>query len=161
MMRLAVALVLLLLPGSATSPAQSRPDFTGTWTLDEERSQTPTHEGFVGPVIWAIQQSPTSLVVTINRGPKQFKLTYTLSDRAPSATSDVPSYRGFWDGDKLVTETTLNIQGQTVTTRETRSLQQDGREMLVERVVEVEHGYTLRGGQNYNMARDVFTRTAP
>ena len=49
--------------------------------------------------------------------------------------------RAYWDGAKMVTEGTGNIQGQTVSIRETRSLNDAGTEMTVESLIIVEHGY--------------------
>ena len=104
------------------------------------------------------------MIVDIKRGPKTFTLTYKLYDKPPSRRRRGRQCRpigGYWDGDTLVTETAQNIQGQTVTTREMRTLQPGGREMLVERLVQVEHGYTLRGAQSYNTAKDMFTKGSP
>jgi len=44
-----------------------------------------------------------------------------------------------------------------VTTKESRRLNESG-EMLVETVLVVQHGYTLKGTQNYASGKDVFTR---
>ena len=157
---LVLALGTVLVSGTS---AQQRPDFAGTWTMDEARSDSSTHEGFVGPVTWVIRQSPRQLIVDIKRGPKAMTLTFTIYDKPPggAAATGVPSYIGYWSGDTLVTETAQNIQGQTVTTKETRTLQSSGQQMHVERIVQVEHGYTLRRGQNYSTAKDVFIKGAP
>lgn len=156
----AVATVLVLSPGSA---AQTKPDFSGTWTMDEARSVSATHDTFVGPVVWIIKQTDQEMTVDIKRGPKSFTLTYKLYNKMPTgaSTEGVPSYRAYWEGDSFVTDTAQNIQGQTVTTREVRTLQAEGREMVVERLVKVEHGYTLRGAQSYNTAKDTFVKAAP
>jgi hypothetical protein len=153
---LAIGFALTLSPAVA---AQTRPDFSGTWRLDEERSITPTYPGFVGPVVWVITQSPEVLTVEIRRGARAFTVAYTLSATAPSGPAPrPPSYRGHWDGETLVTETTQDIEGQTVVTREVRSLQNGGREMIVERIVQVEHGYSVRGARSYGSGRDTFVR---
>lgn len=156
----AVAPALVL----SISPAvQVRTDFSGTWNLDESRSVTATYDTFVRPVVWTIRQSDTELTVDVTRGPKSFVLVYKLYQKRPlgAATEGVPSFVGYWDGERLITETTQSIQGQTVITHETRWLQAGGREMVVERLVKVEHGYTLRGAQSYNTAKDVFVKTTP
>jgi hypothetical protein len=159
MTRTFVTLTTAALILSAVTFAQTRPDFSGTWRMDEARSVSSTHEGYVGPVTWAIQQSPQAMVVDIGRGPKQFTMTFRLFDKQPTgpATEGVPSYRGYWEGDRLVTETTQNIQGQTVTTREVRWLV-NANEMVVERVVEVEHGYTMKGAKSSSAAKDYFRK---
>lgn len=159
-MLLAIATTVAL---TSTGAAQIRPDHSGTWRMDEARSESAGHEGFVGPVIWTIKQTGDVMVVDMQRGPKTFTLTYKLYDKplGGPATEGVPSYRGYWDGEKLVTLTAQNIQGQTVTTQEVRILQAEGRELLVERILTVEHGYTLKGTQNYSTAKDVFTKVSP
>ena len=138
--------------------AQPRPDFTGTWTMDEKRSGSPTVPPFVGPVVWIIRQNDKEMVVDMKRADKTQTITYSLSDKAP-ATKPAPAlHRGYFDEDQLVTETIQTIQGQTVTTREVRRLANDGREMSVERIVEVEHGYTFKGAQNFSTVKDIFTK---
>jgi hypothetical protein len=158
MTRITLALVFALGVGGSTA-AQTRPDFTGTWRLDEERSISPTYNGFVGPVVLVITQTPALLNVEVRRGPRTFTLSFTLSDKAPAGPAPrAPSYRGYWKGETLVTETIQDIEGQTVVTREERSLGTGGNEMLIERLVEVEHGYTQRGARNYSSGRDTFVR---
>ena len=63
---------------------QARPDFSGTWTMDEARSESPTHEGFAGPVTWVIRQSPEELIVEVKRGPKTATFTYRIYPKAPA-----------------------------------------------------------------------------
>jgi hypothetical protein len=156
----AAAAVLAL---TASPPAQSRPDFSGTWTLDESRSASATHDGFVSPVVWTIRQTADALTVDIRRGPRTSTLVYRIyPKRLIGAPADgALAHRAFWEGDRLVTETIQTIQGQTVITEETRALLPGGREMQVDRIVKVEHGYTLRGAQSYNAAKDVFVRSVP
>jgi hypothetical protein len=156
---LLAATILTVAPAAAQPPT----DFTGTWTMDESRSASATHDGFVGPVTWIIRQAPDTMTVAITRGPKQNTISFRLLTAKPATpeTTSFPSFRGYWEGDKLVTETAQNIQGQTVTTREVRTLLNGGREMLVERVVQVEHGYTMKGAQSYNTSKDYFRRVAP
>jgi hypothetical protein len=50
--------------------AQTQPDFSGTWTMDVKRSGSPTQEGFVGPVVWTIRQSPAGFLLDRKRGDK-------------------------------------------------------------------------------------------
>jgi hypothetical protein len=147
--------------------AQTQPDFSGTWTMDVKRSGSPTQEGFVGPVVWTIRQSPAGFLLDRKRGDKTLEFTYawqntTAAERAGS-TVVAPSgeHRASWDGNRLVIQTLQTIQGKTVTTRETLVLAGDGREFTVERVLEVEHGYTMKDAKNFNVVKDVFTRVTP
>jgi hypothetical protein len=151
----------------APTSAQTQPDFSGTWAMDEKRSGSPTHESFVGPVVWLVQQSPKSVVVERRMGDKAAPFNYVIYekaeipkvDRAVAAPSgEAPGHRAYWDGDRLVLETHQNIQGKTVTTREVLTLVNDGRELLAERVLEVEHGYTMKGAQNFSAVKDFFTK---
>jgi len=162
MTRLLVACLISVTAVVQPAIAQTRPDFSGSWTMDEKRSGSPGVPPFVGPVVWVIKQSSQVMVVDMTRGDKTQTVTYTLLDKMP-ANKPAPdvSHRGYWDGDRLVTETIQNIQGQTVTTREVRSLSNDGREMMVERIVEVEHGYTFKGAQNFSSVKDIFIRRTP
>ncbi len=139
--------------------AQPRPDFSGTWRMDEARSGSPGHDSFVGPVQWVIKQTNESMVVEMREGEQTNTYTYTLYDTRPTDPIAAPSFRGYFEGDRLITEALINIQGKTVTMRQERTLSADGREMTVERLVEVEHGYTA--AQNFSTVKDVFTRVAP
>jgi hypothetical protein len=158
----AVVTLVLLLP--AVHARQSRPDYAGLWKMDESRSSSAAQAGFAGPVTWRIALAGGQMTVEIQRGPKAYTLTYTIDEAragAAGAGAASPGYRGYWEGDALVTDTTQTIQGQTVTTREVRTLARDGQEMIVERTVNVHHGYTVRGAQSSSTARDTFVRAAP
>ena len=58
----------------------------------------------------------------------------------------------------LITELAQSVQGQAVITREEWRLQAGGRELLIERLVTIQHGYTMRGARSYNTAKDVFVK---
>src|SRR5262245_15764656 len=149
MTRLLLTIGIVLTLAAAAAP-QTRPDFSGTWTLDDDRSISPTYPGFVGPVVWVITQTPETMTVEVHRGPRTFTVAYTLYDKLPTGpVPKPPSYRGHWEGETLVTESAQDIEGQTVETKETRSLASGGREMIVERIVQIEHGYTVRGARSY------------
>ena len=157
MPRASFGLTVLLVAASA---AQAPPDFTGTWTLDESRSVSATQDGFVGPVVWTIAQQQNAVTVAIARGPKEYTLAFPILGKAPANPPDtVPSSRAFWTENRLVTELAQSIQGQTVITREEWTLQPGGNELLIERLVKVEHGYTMRGARSYNTAKDTFVKT--
>jgi hypothetical protein len=135
--------------------------------MDEKRSGSSTHEAFVGPVQWQIKQSPDGVLVERSRGTAVTPLSYTWAtnrsgDRSSgivAPTADAPGHRAFLDGERLVLETHQDVQGKTVTTKEVLMLSGAGRELVVERVIEVEHGYTLKGAKNFSAVKDVFVRT--
>ena len=111
--------------------AQMKADFSGTWTLDAARSEAAPAgrgggggRGPAGPVV--IKQTATEIVI----GPATYKLDGSPSvneGRGGQATS-----KAKWDGAKLVIETSRDIQGMSITTKETRSLSADGKDMTVD-----------------------------
>jgi hypothetical protein len=162
------AVTLLICVGlTAGSDGQVRPDFSGTWVLDEKRSGSATHEAFVGPVVWTIQHTADMLVVERRRGTAMASFTYPIREKAASKgpvpiapAAEAPGNVSYWDGAMLVMETHQDVQGKTVTTREALTLANMGEELVAERVLEVEHGYTLRGAQNFSAVKDFFTKRA-
>jgi hypothetical protein len=149
-----VLVAALVLP----SPARAqRPDFSGTWQMDPTRSESAVQSEPIGPVTVVIAQTPSEVRIETTRKQGTSAVTYKLdgSDtKIPGGTA-----KTHWDGTTLITETVRDIQGQTVTTKETRRLNPDGNEMLVETMLVVQHGYSLRGTPNYGAGKDVFVRS--
>ena len=158
MSRTFAALIMGLLLLVVADAAQTRANFSGTWRMDESRSGSPGYVDFVGPVVWVIKQDVDSMAVDIRTGEKSTTLVYALYDARPIEPLAEGSSRGHFEGGQLIVESLINIEGKTVTMRQVSSLTNDGREMIVERTVEVEHGYTLRGGQNFSTVKDVFVK---
>ncbi|MGD9905880.1 MAG: hypothetical protein AB7U83_20600 [Vicinamibacterales bacterium] len=144
---------------SAVEP-QARPDFSGTWTMDRDRSES-VHQGVAfEPPTLIVQQSASELVIETRRRQSTSRTTYQLRDTrglADAAAQGGP--RAYWDGDVLVTEAARTVQGQTVSIRERRTLDATGTAMTVQTVLVVQHGYSFRGGRNYGAATDVYRRT--
>jgi hypothetical protein len=152
-----VGLVLMRVPY-----AQSKPDFSGTWTMDEARSVSAHYPDFVGPVVVVITQTPNEITVETKRGPKSSVLTYRIVEAQPTpagATSVTPAepFKAYWDGARLVSEGLREVPS-TVRSKEVRTLSGNGREMTVETTVIVDHGYTEAGAQTYATGKDVFTK---
>jgi hypothetical protein len=150
---------LLVLPFIAlplAAQAQGRPDFSGTWSMDRSRSESAMQADPIGPTTLVITQTPAALQIAITRDGRTAAITYRLD----GSTGQIPggTATSHWEGLTLVTESVRDIQGQTVTTRESRRLNENGSEMLVDTVLVVQHGYTLKGTQNYGSGKDVFTR---
>ena len=123
-----------------TARAQTKPDFSGTWTMDAAKSDTAPQGrgGGGGGGSQTIKQTAAELSVQTQgrQGPQT--MTYKLDG---SESSNEQMGRGGavtvkskakWDGSKLVIESTRDMGGQSVTTTETRSLSGDGKEMTVE-----------------------------
>jgi hypothetical protein len=152
----AVALVLCFLPA-----AQVTPDFSGTWTIDVERSESPHQGAAFEPVTFVISQTAAEVAIETRRAARVSNAVYPLvSAAAAERLAKATGARAYWDGASLVTEGTRVVQGQTVSVRETRSLDGSGSEMTVRTLLVVQHGYTFKGAQNYGAATDVYRRVA-
>ena len=153
----AVLVAALALP--STAHAQGKPDFSGTWTMDPSRSESAVQNEPIGPVTLVISQSDGEFRIETTRTQGKSIVTYKLDGseiKIPGGTA-----KTHWDGSTLVTEAVRDVQGQTVTTKETRRLNGDGNEMLVETMLVVQHGYSLRGTPNYGTGKDVYTKLRP
>jgi hypothetical protein len=160
--RLLAASVSAVILGAAPL-AQGRPDFSGTWTMDPERSESAAQGLPYQPVTVVIRQTATELAIETTRGTVTSRTAYKIST-APVTTLGVdgaPTGRAHWNGDALVTEGTRLVQGQTVSVREARTLGAGGNEMMVDSILMVQHGYEFRGARSYGSGRDVYTRKAP
>jgi len=152
-----VLVAALALP--STLHAQGKPDFSGTWKMDPSRSESAVQNDPIGPVTLVISQTHTDVRIETTRAQKTSVVTYKLDGseiKIPGGTA-----KTHWDGPTLVTEAVRDVQGQTVTTKETRRLNPDGNEMLVETMLVVQHGYSLRGTPNYGTGKDVYTKLHP
>jgi hypothetical protein len=158
---LPVSLASLLVLPAAPLDSQTHPQFSGTWRLDPTRSESAADDDTPGQLTVQITQTDQDVTFVTTKGAQQNRTVhkFVATPTAPFAI-DGSSARAYWSGGSLVTEGTRLIQGQTVASRETRSLSPDGSEMIVDVVVIVEHGYQTRGGRNYGMGRDVYTRVS-
>ena len=154
MMSLVFTSLMLALTLVQAGPART-PDFTGTWAIDRSRSQSP------GSVTLGIKQTATDVSVETTRGGTASVTVYTFEPSPQAAAEAITAghSHAYWSETKLVTETSGNIQGQTVSYKQTRWLNAAGTEMTVETIVVVQHGYSIEGSKNYGTAKDVFVRT--
>lgn len=136
--------------------AQSKPNFTGTWKMDSARSESAMQDQPIGPITLVISQSGSELRLQTIRNDGTTTVVYRL-DGSEAALKDGKS-RTYWQGDRLVTESEREIQGQTVTTKESRRLVADQNEMEVESELQVHHGYSLSGARVGAKGRDVYVR---
>jgi hypothetical protein len=139
------------------SAAQTRPDFSGVWQLDNARSDAAAYSDAPGSVRASITQSATSIQIdtTTSRGTTSVTYPFATADTPPPGT---PVAR--WRGESLLTEAIRDVRGQSVTVQQTRWLADEGREMIVESVINVQHGYSALGAKTYGASRDVFVRAS-
>jgi hypothetical protein len=123
------SIVLLLLIATSVA-AQSPPDFTGTWTFDQEKSMTPGPDGrivlaaMLGDEFVALQNR-TSLTLRISFQGDLVVAVYDLTGKESENTSPgdiVVKSRASWQGDKLVIDSTSEgvENGKPVTIRTRR-----------------------------------------
>ena len=143
----AVAAVILPFVGHA----QSKPDFSGTWTLDTAKSDPPpAGRGGGGAATLTIKQTGTELSVMSEgrQGPQT--LTYKLdgseskNEQMGRGGAQTIVSKAKWDGASLVIDTTRDIQGMSITTHEVRKLGGGGKEMSVEATIQTPQGEQKR-----------------
>ena len=124
--------------------AQTQPDFSGTWVMDPARSEAAAQGTPIGPVTIAIRQAPGEVRIDTTRNGRTESVRYLpVSAQATGGGEIVGAFR--WDGPKLVTRLVTDINKQAITVEEVRTLNPSGREMTVEVMLVVEHGYQSGG----------------
>lgn len=147
--------------GLLAQPAPSQPDMTGTWKMIAERSGSPGQTPPVGDMTLTIQQTATDVRVEWASGSEKPIVTVYVIGPAPKQPAEplgADAKLAYWDGQRLVLERGGAISGQTVSMKQSLTLDPAARELILERLVIVQHGYTLRGTKNYATVKDVFTR---
>jgi hypothetical protein len=162
---LAVSVAALVFP--FTVAGQRASDVSGTWKMDASRSESAHQAVPIGPVTLVIKQTATELSIETRRGQPDRRatpgeiLTYKLdgSETTATGTDGEPVKCAIhWDGAKLITGTTRNIQGATITTQYVHSLDRSGKEMTVHKTLTVQHGYQFEGAKNSGTGTDVFIK---
>ena len=154
-------LVLVLVAAVLTTqPGVERANFTGSWKMVAARSESPNQTPPVTDMTFVIEQVADQIRLDISSGTdKAVSVVYPMvaAPKAPAEPLSGNERRASWDGARLVVERGGTISGQTVSSRQTLALNAD-ESMTVERLVIVQHGYTLRGAKNYASVKDVFIR---
>ena len=161
-MYLIIVLSAALLLQSA--PASHSADFTGSWKMIPARSESPQQTPPVTEMTFVIAQAASEIRIDMTSGADKtvsvvFPIVPAPKPPAPPPAGD--EKRAYWEGNALVMERGGTISGQTVSSRQALTLSPDRSEMTVERLVIVQHGYTLRGAKNYASVKDVFVRVTP
>ncbi len=143
----AIAVMLLLAPSAWTQDA--KPNFSGTWTLDAAKSD-------FGPA-----PPPDSLVAVIDHKEPNVKITITqkssmgdLSNertlttdgkenvnkmRTMAGDADLKS-TSKWEGKKLLTAATTEMQGTAVALNDSWELSEDGKVLTIVREIKTSQG---------------------
>jgi len=149
-MRTALAVIAAVLVATP-SLAQDKPDFTGSWKLNAEKSDAPAQMGGgrpgggrgmggrMGPATEVhATQTGDKLLLDQKMGDQSRLLTFYLDgreNRNPGMRNSEMVSKARWDGASLVIEGSMSFEGPngsvTITTREVRTLSDDGRTMTV------------------------------
>ena len=117
-----IAIVVALV---ATAAAQAKPDFSGTWTFDEAKSDpAPARAGGGGrgggrmggapATTMTIKQTPAELSMDRTTAQGQQTAVYKLdgSDSTNTIGMGPATSKAAWDGSRLVITTTQTVQGR-------------------------------------------------
>lgn len=157
---------LLALCGVSAAATQSPPSFSGTWTLDKERSESAHQAQPVGQVTVVIVETDRTITIETRRDGSSQTVPYRRdgSKLASRIAGQTVTSQMQWDGPRLITEAVYDMKGFPVTTREIRSLSADGTEMVVQSLVRVEHGYlwnfSRENPPHYGEGKDVYVRVS-
>ncbi len=146
----------------ATAAAQTaRPDFSGTWKMDAERSESLVNDYEPAPVTIVARQTPLDLIVETTRSSGTETLLFKLDGSTTYLPGDVVT-TSRWQENSFVLNTVRKISGWTVTLNETWTLESGGRQLKTEKRLNVQHGYEgpSRDSNQYTSVRDVFVNVA-
>jgi hypothetical protein len=147
--------------------ADNHTNFTGTWKMDPARSESAHQDVPSGASTLVIQLSPTELSMETTRSedakPFHETLSFKLDGSETSSTGDGGvnvTGKAHWEGPKLVVETVRNIQDSTVTTLYIHTLSPNGRDLIIDKTLTVQHGYQGAHAPTTGHGKDVFVRIA-
>ena len=142
----------------SNADAQTRPDLSGSWRLDPNRSDSATYPELSRPVTLVITHTPGEFRVETQtaRGTS----TEVAQFKSDSGTPMPGVGLARWRSDTVVVDAVRDIRGQSVTVQQAMTLNANGDELTIESTVNVQHGYTLNNARVYGSGRDVFVRIA-
>ncbi len=143
--RYSICLLLLLVSCCVAIPAQDKPDFSGEWVIDLDESdfgQFPAPSSYVRIIE---HNEPSIKTVTTQTGQQGETTTETAcTTDGAECVNTVPfgEMKGAakWDGDTLVTNATMDLQGMEIQYEERLDLSADGKTLTVTAHVSSEMG---------------------
>ena len=140
----------------SSTTAQTKPDFSGTWRFDPTRSDSATYPELSRPVTLVITQTATAVRIDTTRKSGTTSEVAKFGSNEPLTVLGAATAR--WRGETLLVDIIRDIQGQSVTVHQEMTLSADGRELVVESTVNVQHGYSVGGAKVYGAGKDTFIR---
>ncbi len=137
--------------------------------MDASRSESAHQDVPMGPTTLVIRMSNKDLTIETTRedsgAPFHEILNLKLDGSETTSTGDsgVPvTGKAHWDGARLVVETARNIKDSTVTTLDVHALSPNGRDLVVDKTLTVQHGYMgVNAAPTTGRGKDVFVRAKP
>jgi hypothetical protein len=158
MIRIVAAAVLslgLVQVRAADLPAQRRPDFTGTWTLDAGESRMIGHGDQSGPaqlgerrITWLVEHRDPEIAVTVTvrdpDRPHEFSFRCTTDGRMCvnelPELGEVREISARWSGEVLIMTQQARTPHGSFKAEDRLSLADSGRTLVFDRVVRDERG---------------------
>jgi hypothetical protein len=137
------------------------PDINGVWKMIPDKSGSPTQTPPVNQMTLSVSSTADEVRMKWLEGASPDEIIYPVvaPPKQPADPLGAGARRAYWEGNKLVLERGGSINGQTVSMKQSLTLDPASNELVLERLVIVQHGYTLKGTQNYATVKDVFART--
>jgi hypothetical protein len=126
-----IAMWLIIFLCTALLGADTRPDFSGTWKQNLEKS--PTKSSWLKSYVNKIEQQNTTLKVTTttvgDRGERMYDRIYTIGKEEQSQDREGDQFvtNVKWEGNTLVFETVEKEHDATLTSKEVWTLSDDGK----------------------------------
>ncbi|MGC2063054.1 MAG: hypothetical protein WA610_08745 [Thermodesulfovibrionales bacterium] len=152
MKRAAAFILFIALAFSGSAIALGNPDFSGTWALDLDKSDTgqgrpSAMAAKAQKVILFIKQTPTALATTRKMGERSETSTEKLDgsesvNKSPSG-QDIKSTNR-WEGSTLVTKSIMPAGQGNVESSFVRSLSADGKVMTIDMTMKTPSGVSKK-----------------
>ena len=147
---LVIALVSFVSAAVSLS-AQGKPDFSGTWVLDTTAAPTPAGGGGRGPATvdseFTAKQDAKTLTITRRLGDQTVTEIFNLDGSETRDTLQTPGgprervFRATWDGNKLVINGTMNLDGKIL--QQNRVMSMEGANLVIEQTAPGPAGPTM------------------
>ena len=157
------AAVLLVVATLLSGQPKASVDLNGTWKMIPELSGSPSQTPPVNNMTLSVASTSDEVRLEWLTGtdkPEAVMYPLVASPKQPSDPLGPDARRAYWDGNRLVLERGGTINGQTVSMKQSLTLDAEHNQLILERLVIVQHGYTLKGTPNYATVKDVFARAA-
>lgn len=156
------AAVLIVVATLLAGQSKASPDLNGTWKMIPELSGSPSQTPPINDMTLSVASSSNEVKLEWLSGtekPEAVVYPLVAMPKQPTDPLGADTRRAYWDGNRLVLERGGLINGQTVSMKQSLTLDADHNQLILERLVIVQHGYTLKGTPNYATVKDVFARS--